>query len=799
MTGSTQMASGYKVFVQKPLEIKTKSIESTLVPLVTQISTLVNFKEKPRNATTEKTLNAINRVGEAVHLAVERFVSVGEAIADENSDIKTDLLEACHESRNAGETIQRITCVEYNNYGKPICVTDRQSMVQAARGLLSAVTKVLLLADMVVVKQIINVKKKVVTTLSKLESVPSFSEFVKAFGQYGNQMVELAHLTGDRQNVGNERRRSQLSASRTILEKSTMLILTSSKTYLRHTECIHARKCRELVYTQVRRALDMVQLIVIDSGSTQTNTPTLSLLLAKNEINFVKAMRQFEYAVEMLHVSPSSTSKENLEQLCNNTIDNSQDFTDSPYISHEQREKVLEYHKRLHDELAEVIKYATTDTPLMNRQSDLLSAAISNIQQVARDFRRQLENMAMFRASEFFRTHDEGALLNEIKTYSITGRMDLLQESSDRFREQADIALELSKLLRHISSCDQLQVSSEYHDNMFQNLSDMIICASQSLASHQNSRVPKENLDVLCRFWEQQINDFSVLVKEIQDFISGKGEKTVYLSLPRPGKHGTTARNTFKPTKLDSDEQAKIAKVGLEMKLVTSEVDAETEKWDEPQNEVVKRAKNMSSMAFSMYLFTRGDGTLRTTQDLFTQAYYFVEEGTRLCAIVQEFSNQIPNSIARQDLLAQLEKIPLMCHQLKLRLKTPALGKSSTFAKVDTVIGETRDLMNTVARLVTTCFLCQTKYNMDYRSPLMTRDPVISNHYHHQHPYHPLSTNSRPLLSSSKWHSPYRTQSVERGAGFDTNDETASCKSERALRSSSLQRPVNYLPAFDRI
>ena len=41
------------------------------------------------------------------------------------------------------------------------------------------------------------------------------------------------------------------------------------------------------------------------------------------------------------------------------------------------------------------------------------------------------------------------------------------------------------------------------------------------------------------------------------------------------------------------------------MKLITSEMDAETEKWEEPDNEIVRRAKNMSSMAFSMYLFTR--------------------------------------------------------------------------------------------------------------------------------------------------------------------------------------------------
>lgn len=61
----------------KSLEIKTKSIETTLVPLVTQISTLVNFKERTRT-TNEKTLQAIIRVGEAVHMAVERFVSVGK-------------------------------------------------------------------------------------------------------------------------------------------------------------------------------------------------------------------------------------------------------------------------------------------------------------------------------------------------------------------------------------------------------------------------------------------------------------------------------------------------------------------------------------------------------------------------------------------------------------------------------------------------------------------------------------------------------------------------------------------------
>ena len=53
------------------------------------------------------------------------------------------------------------------------------------------------------------------------------------------------------------------------------------------------------------------------------------------------------------------------------------------------------------------------------------------------------------------------------------------------------------------------------------------------------------------------------------------------------------------------------------------------------------RAKNMSSMAFSMYLFTRGEGPLKNTQDLFTQAHYFAEEGVKLYHCTQDFSLQV--------------------------------------------------------------------------------------------------------------------------------------------------------------
>jgi len=68
--------------------------------VVVQITTLVNAKEKPIRS--ERTLTALVRVGQAVNLAVERFVGVGEAIARDNPEIQRDMSDACRDARAAG-------------------------------------------------------------------------------------------------------------------------------------------------------------------------------------------------------------------------------------------------------------------------------------------------------------------------------------------------------------------------------------------------------------------------------------------------------------------------------------------------------------------------------------------------------------------------------------------------------------------------------------------------------------------------------------------------------------------------
>jgi hypothetical protein len=242
----------------EPMQVKTKSIENTLLPLVEQVSsfsfttfirkefnlnffflllkitTLVNYKDSLNNAylqaqlhnndnnsqrnlffssTAENSANAFFKVGEAVNMAVERFVLVGETIANDNSNINADMLEACKEARKSGLAIKNHTQISnsvlsvlnvLNNKQQrtisSLITSDTLKLIQSANSLLNSVTKVLLLADVVIINQIINAKNRVVSTLKKIEKCSDFWTFVQLFSQYGTDLIELAHLSGERQN-----------------------------------------------------------------------------------------------------------------------------------------------------------------------------------------------------------------------------------------------------------------------------------------------------------------------------------------------------------------------------------------------------------------------------------------------------------------------------------------------------------------------------------------------------------------------------------------------------------------------
>lgn len=50
--------------------------------------------------------------------------------------------------------------------------------------------------------------------------------------------------------------------------------------------------------------------------------------------------------------------------------------------------------------------------------------------------------------------------------------------------------------------------------------------------------------------------------------------------------------------------------------------------------------------------------------------------------------------------------------RLQFTVKDHTVGKAATFTKVDNVIQETKNLMNVISKVVTTCFECATKVSI---------------------------------------------------------------------------------------
>ncbi|XP_033093772.1 alpha-catulin isoform X3 [Trachypithecus francoisi] len=660
MYGTSTISYNLGTMVGNGVEWRGRRAVSTLIAseivveeMRPEITTLINHKDNTKKS--DKTLQAIQRVGQAVNLAVGRFVKVGEAIANENWDLKEEINIACIEAKQAGETIAALTDITNLNHlesdGQITIFTDKTGVIKAARLLLSSVTKVLLLADRVVIKQIITSRNKVLATMERLEKVNSFQEFVQIFSQFGNEMVEFAHLSGDRQNdLKDEKKKAKMAAARAVLEKCTMMLLTASKTCLRHPNCESAHKNKEGVFDRMKVALDKVIEIVTDckpNGETDISS-----------VSIFTGIKEFKMNIEALRENLYFQSKENLSVTLEVILERTEDFTDSAYTSHEHRERILELSTQARMELQQ-----------------LISVWIQAQSKKTKSITEELE-LSILKISHS---------LNELKK-------------------------ETCRLLRHISGTEPMEITCIHAEETFQVTGQQIISAAETLTLHPSSKIAKENLDVFCEAWESQISDMSTLLREISDVFEGRrGEKYGYLSLPKPMKNNGNLKS-LKPDKPDSEEQAKIAKLGLKLGLLTSDADCEIEKWEDQENEIVQYGRNMSSMAYSLYLFTRGEGPLKTSQDLIHQLEVFAAEGLKLTSSVQAFSKQLKDD-DKLMLLLEINKLIPLCHQLQTVTKTSLQNK--VFLKVDKCITKTRSMMALLVQLLSLCYKLLKKLQME--------------------------------------------------------------------------------------
>lgn len=176
------------------------------------------------------------------------------------------MLAAVEEVRKNGATMS-VSAREFSD--DPCSSAKRASMVRAARNLLSAVTRLLILADMVDVHLLLKSLHVVEEDLNNLRNASSQDELLNNMRQFGRNANELIKQAAKRQHeLKDPQLRDDLAAARAVLKKHSTMLLTASKVYVRHPELDLAKQNRDVVLRQVCEAVNTIS-DVAQGKSTQ--------------------------------------------------------------------------------------------------------------------------------------------------------------------------------------------------------------------------------------------------------------------------------------------------------------------------------------------------------------------------------------------------------------------------------------------------------------------------------------------------------------------------------------------------
>jgi len=153
----------------------------------------------------------------------------------------------------------------------PCSSQKRGNMVRAARALLLAVTRLLILADMVDVHLLLKSLRIVEDDLEKLKKASNQAELMDGLRNFGKNASDLLREAARRQQeLRDPQLRDDLAAARALLKKHSTMLMTASKVYLRHPELAAAKANRDFVLRQVCEAVNTISDIAKGQGRGAT-------------------------------------------------------------------------------------------------------------------------------------------------------------------------------------------------------------------------------------------------------------------------------------------------------------------------------------------------------------------------------------------------------------------------------------------------------------------------------------------------------------------------------------------------
>lgn len=499
------------------LQIRTLAVERLLAPLVTQVTTLVNCSQAGPSSKRKGRSKKARVLAASVEQATGRFLERGEMIARESPCLVQELAAAVEDVRRQG-LLMNAASGDFAN-GDPCSSVKRAGMVRAARGLLSAVTRLLILADMADVYRLLLQLRHVEEALARLRVAGSEQELGREYLLLRAEAGRLSTVAARRQKELKEAgHRDDMAAARGLLHQSLPLFYGASQACLRHPELAAYQANRELLHSQLQRALTGIAQAAQASPSED---PQQQAAPGSAGGELASALNLFD---QQIVVEPLSFREErlrpSLEERLESIISGAALMADSSCTRDGRRERIVAECNAVRQALQDLISQYLGNAGRRER-GDALNSAIDRMTHKTRDLRRQLRKAVMDHVSDsFLETHVPLLVLMEAAR---GGHEREVREYAQVFREHALKLVEVAQLACSISCSEEGVKLVRMSAGQLEALCPQVVNAALALAAKPHSQLAQETMSLFRKQWERQVHVLTDAVDDItpvDDFLA---------------------------------------------------------------------------------------------------------------------------------------------------------------------------------------------------------------------------------------------------------------------------------------
>ncbi|KAM9011706.1 catenin alpha-3 isoform 2-T2 [Ara ararauna] len=458
----------------RDLQIQTFTVEKLLEPLIIQVTTLVNCPQNPSGKKKGRSKRARVLLA-SVEEATWNLLDKGEKIAKEAIVFKEELHAALTDVEKESQAL-KVSAEAFTS--DPCYLPKRQAVVQAARSLLTAVTRLLVLADMVDVAYLLEHLTVFQRTFESLRNVSSRSDLQKIYQKFQKDLENLDYLAHKRQqDLKSSNQRDEIAAARATLKENSSLLHSICSACLEHSDVASLSASKDSICNEIQNALSVIsnasQGVGNKVGLSTSHAATLGSALDELE--------------DLIILDPLVVTEEkirpSLEKRLEAIISGAALLADSSCTRDFHRERIIAECNAIRQALQDLLSEYINNTDKKER-SNALNVAIDSMCKKTRDLRRQLRKAIIDHISDSFL--DTTVPLLVLIEAAKNGKEKEIKEYAAIFREHTSRLVE-------------------------------VINAALALAARPKSQVVKNNMEMYRSTWENHIH---VLTEAVDDITS---------------------------------------------------------------------------------------------------------------------------------------------------------------------------------------------------------------------------------------------------------------------------------------